>query len=356
MKVRDPNLDLLRAVAIVLVVAYHVSQRLPIDNAAVNSLLQKGALGVDLFFVISGYLIGGLYWREKQLNRSVGLIRFWLRRSLRTLPPYMAALGLAWVLAYAHRREPFDWRFLLLVQNYFEKIPFFLVSWSLCIEEHFYLGMPLLLGVLRGRVALVSLLIVGLAGPVCLRFLHQLYTPDLSGPGYSYAATHLRLEGLTLGVWGAFLATYRPAHWEMLQNTAGRLLPFTAPLLVAADFVLRGQVSYVAQPALAAAVWMLLLTATTGRRALPGARARTVYFVAISSYSIYLTHVPALHVGSHLMGPLDFPTKIGLALVLWFGLIAVAGTGFYLLIEKPTIGWRDRAVPRLTPSIMQPAP
>ncbi len=107
-----------------------------------------GQHGVDLFFVLSGWLIGGLYWREMKAFSGVGVLRFWVRRWMRTLPPYFAALLLSWLAVSAARAEPFDWRYLVFLQNYYERIPFFLVSWSLCIEEHFYLAAPIAAGML----------------------------------------------------------------------------------------------------------------------------------------------------------------------------------------------------------------
>jgi peptidoglycan/LPS O-acetylase OafA/YrhL len=128
-----------------------------------------GKYGVDLFFVLSGWLIGNLYWREHARFGEVQLLRFWSRRWLRTIPPYLAALALSWLAVKLERREPFDWGYLLFIQNYYQRIPFFLVSWSLCIEEHFYLFVPLLL-LVTNRFRLAAPLVFGaliLASPIC---------------------------------------------------------------------------------------------------------------------------------------------------------------------------------------------
>src|SRR5262249_42887086 len=134
--VRNSNLDLLRATAIIMVVAFHLVQNSPEPLPTVVMVTQYGKYGVDLFFVLSGWLIGSLYWKELVEFGSVRLRRFLVRRWLRTLPPYLGALFLSWTAVRIARHQPFDFGYLAFFQNYYPVIPFFLVSWSLCIEEH----------------------------------------------------------------------------------------------------------------------------------------------------------------------------------------------------------------------------
>ena len=99
---RDPNLDLLRAVAIVIVVLFHIGARWPFPRPWLVAATAFGERGVDLFFVLSGWLIGGLLWREWQRFGSVEVGRFLLRRMLRTVPPYLVVLALSFI--ELHRR------------------------------------------------------------------------------------------------------------------------------------------------------------------------------------------------------------------------------------------------------------
>src|SRR5881396_1604125 len=94
---RDANLDLLRATAILMVVTYHVIQMSPVPQQGLMRLAVFGQYGVDLFFVLSGWLIGRLYWKEHARFGDVGLLRFWSRRWLRTIPPYLVALAVSWL-------------------------------------------------------------------------------------------------------------------------------------------------------------------------------------------------------------------------------------------------------------------
>src|SRR5215471_12815928 len=127
---RNRNLDLLRAVAIVMVVLGHLMVQSPVPLLGLKRITDYGQSGVDLFFVLSGWLIGGLYWREQRARGSVALLRFWVRRWLRTIPPYLVALAIASLGAYVLRRQAFDFHYLLFIQNYYESIRYyFTVSW-----------------------------------------------------------------------------------------------------------------------------------------------------------------------------------------------------------------------------------
>src|SRR4051794_9525204 len=104
-------LDQLRACAILSVISYHLFQMSPIPLPQLTRVTWYGQYGVDLFFVLSGWLIGGLYWRELNKLGSVDLMRFWSRRWLRTLPPYFSALTLSWLAVRWARGELFEWTY-----------------------------------------------------------------------------------------------------------------------------------------------------------------------------------------------------------------------------------------------------
>jgi peptidoglycan/LPS O-acetylase OafA/YrhL len=196
---RNGNLDVIRAAAICLVLVHHTVALSPIETRWIRDVAIYGQYGVDLFFVLSGWLIGGLYWRERHKFGNVAIGRFWKRRWMRTIPPYAVVLLVSWLVVYVARDQPFDLGYLVFAQNYYERAPFFLVSWSLCVEEHFYLLIPLLLLFFGGfkyrrRNAWVLALAI-LAGPA-LRLLTSPLSP--SEFGYALTATHLHMSGLIL--------------------------------------------------------------------------------------------------------------------------------------------------------------
>ena len=114
---RQPGLDLLRALAIIVVVIYHAALfgfKLP------SRIDRFGWIGVDLFFVLSGYLIGGQLLAPLARDRRIKLGRFFTRRALRIMPAYFAVLAIYFLLPswreYSEMSQPL-WKFLLSVQN-----------------------------------------------------------------------------------------------------------------------------------------------------------------------------------------------------------------------------------------------
>ena len=334
---RDPWLDLLRAAAILLVLLHHVVQEWPVVRPWLYPYTGMGAKGVDLFFVLSGWLIGGLFWQERRRSGSVDLGRFWARRWLRTVPPYLGGLALAWMAVWIYRREPFDFGYLLFLQNYYPVMPFFFVSWSLCVEEHFYLFLPLFFYYLKRRLGLILAMIVFL--PTVLRLME--YPIESRGFGYADTASHLRADGLLLGFAAVYMSVYHGAWFERLRP-AMLAAALCALGLLALDLGPRW--GFVLDPLLVAMMFLGLLVALVGRKGGQWFRMRAIAWVAGISYSIYLTHALVIH--AFLLG--IFPRlAIGevFALVLIIGLILAAGWVFHFIFERSALVVRERFVP-----------
>jgi peptidoglycan/LPS O-acetylase OafA/YrhL len=341
---RDAWLDTLRATAISAVVVYHVVAMSP-EPLAIAEWTRFGALGVDLFFVLSGWLIGKLYWRERVEHGRVQLLRFWQRRWWRTLPAYYAALALSWLAVFVSRREPFDWRYLVFLQNYRDEMPYFLVSWSLCIEEHFYLLLPLLLLPASRWLSRAALFV----GMIAVAPLARLYaTRDGISPafGYEQTGTHLRMEGLLLGFSLSAIAVYAPAMLVRLRSIGCyAALPLTG---VAAWFLvgtgkLTGYVAGSTLVAFALAAWLI---AGVGVISPERSAARTlIQALALISYSIYLTHALTIHAARELVMRYRLDSVLYLALAPIS--VLMAGVLFYRFVEKPSLQLRERFAPRI---------
>lgn len=341
---RDSYLDLLRATAILMVVAYHVAQMSPAEMPRLTAVTQYGKYGVDLFFVLSGWLIGGLYWRENRRFGDVRLGLFLPRRWIRTIPPYLAGLALAWLAVWVSRREPFDLGYLFFIQNYYPTIPFFLVSWSLCIEEHFYLFLPLGLWIWsRSRISphyFFALLLV--VAPVS-RWLQSFHgIPDTFG--YAQTATHLRLEGLVLGFWMAYFPSMAREQWRVVKRCSTFLF-LPACLLLASVPCFSEMFMYrVGLTALALAL-NIILVYLVDRQPIWIARTRTVRWVALTSYSVYLTHALMIHLARRSMSAASFLPKV-VYFPMACAFIAIGGWMFYLGVERTSLVLRDRWAPR----------
>ena len=178
---RDPALDGLRGVAILLVYVFHYGGGLSSANPAVRFFgyfTQSGWVGVDVFFALSGFLITRLFWEDRE---TPGCLRnFYARRALRILPLYLGTLVLAAIVAMLCGAHLPALQPLLLYAAFLQNVPPFLSAalqyppplplyhlWSLAIEEQFYLIWPLLLLACRNRQSAFRLCLLGFALP-CL--------------------------------------------------------------------------------------------------------------------------------------------------------------------------------------------
>src|SRR6478735_273406 len=141
---RQPGLDLLRALAIIMVVVYHAALfgfKLP------GRVDRFGWIGVDLFFVLSGYLIGGQLLAPLARDQRLKLGRFFTRRALRILPAYLAVLAIYFLLPAVREYPTISplWKFLVSVQNIgLRGGTSFSHAWSLAVEDQFYLLLPVI--------------------------------------------------------------------------------------------------------------------------------------------------------------------------------------------------------------------
>jgi peptidoglycan/LPS O-acetylase OafA/YrhL len=217
-----PGLDGLRALAVIAVFAYHAR----ID------WLPGGFLGVDLFFVLSGYLITSLLLVEWEARNRIDLRRFWLRRARRLLPALVVVVLGALVLSAIFARQDLshtrsdavssllyytNWHLIIANHSYFNLMgnPSLLQHlWSLAVEEQFYIVWPLLLVpalVLLGRKRMPMLVIAGIAASATLMWM--LYKPG-SDPSRVYFGTDTRAFLLLMGI---LLALVWPAIERLRQ-------------------------------------------------------------------------------------------------------------------------------------------
>ena len=217
--------DLIRATAILCVVLSHT---LPGATTFAGVRATRGVLGfvgVEIFFVLSGYLIGGILLkqlREGTINSLRGLSGFWKRRWFRTLPNYylFLLLNLALTRYVDGSLPPVAWKFLWFGEALASEHPkFFTIAWSLAVEEWFYVSFPLLLWLAMKAVKNRNLVFwitvaVFLLTPMGLRCFLTFGNWD---DGLR-KVTFFRLDAIMFGVILAFLQE-RPKCWERLRRT-----------------------------------------------------------------------------------------------------------------------------------------
>src|SRR5437870_3191319 len=246
-----PALDGLRAVAVIAVLLYH---------GAVHSF-GGGFLGVDVFFVISGYLITCLLLGEWRSTGRVQLRRFWLRRARRLLPALLLVLAAVALFTLAFLPDEVsklqgqtfaalgygeNWYLIFHHQSYFESFgrpPLLQHLWSLAVEEQFYLLWPLLLtaGLRRwGKRRTFKAVVIG--GAVSTLLMAVLYRPG-SDPSRVYYGTDTRAVALLVGAALAFVW----APWR-LRRPRGRIVPVLYDLIgLAGVFTLVWMFTHVGQ-------------------------------------------------------------------------------------------------------------
>jgi len=370
---RLPGLDSLRALAIAVVMAFHLGGLLPDIFGPIERF---GWMGVDLFFVLSGYLIGSQLLKPMRDGRAISLLDFYRKRAYRILPVYLVVLALYvfWPLwREAPGMSPL-WQFLTFTENFFVDYSInhaFSHVWSLCVEEHFYLLLPMIVFVMSRRAAAwktIAVLLLFVALGLAMRsyvYFHVLLPLGRDSDEFSvryieriYYPTYTRLDGLLAGVALAAMRVYRPGWWSAIMQRANWLLAGGVVLMGCTLWMFADRVSAVGNvvgfPVMAVAMGMLVMAAADrrswfGRVRVPGAR-----LVATLAYSLYLTHKEVAHLDTlwlpNVMGARDWKTVCVLAV----SCLAVAGL-FYLTIERPFLALRDRREQRVLPNLDQEA-
>ena len=336
---------------------------------SVASVAQFGWMGVDLFFVLSGYLIGSQLLRSVGRAPGLSIGGFYRSRAYRILPVYWVVL-LLFVVWNARHVSPGMaplWQFLTFTENLFYRHATdhqFDHVWSLCVEEHFYLLLPVMVVWLARRPALwktATVLGVFVLAGIGLRGYELMHDLRHLPPGSEqflaryyeriYYPTYTRLDGLLAGVTLALVRTRRPVWWAAMLRHAGWLMAAGCALVGCAAWMSVGTMQTTAGMSGAGTVFgftvlalgLALLVAVgsdagtlLGRLRVPGARV-----VALLAFSLYLTHREVARVDAllfvRIMGYRDWRSL----LLVWVSSLAVAGV-LYLGVERPFLAVRDR--------------
>ncbi len=353
------GLDLLRSIAIVWVMLFH---SFVVGGLGPNWawLSRYGWMGVDMFFVLSGFLIGVQVLKSFKDGGRLSLRDFYLRRAFRILPAYWAIL-LLYLLWPGFREAPGmepGWKFFTFVLNlYIDYLSntAFSHAWSLCVEEHFYLLFPLLAAWLLRRpsmrkfIALCMFLV--LAG-VMLRsmvWLHDMAVDPTHQRNWFvediYYPTWNRLDGLLTGVALATCKVFRPQAWANARRYANICLLAGLAVMALALWLFRDRVGLLGNaigwPVLSVGMGLLVFAGAgrdslIGRWSVPG-----VGWLAAISYSLYLVHKAIYHVVQAQWG--EQLADRGFAAFLAYGAAAIAaGAVLHYSVERPFLRLRER--------------
>jgi peptidoglycan/LPS O-acetylase OafA/YrhL len=359
-KQRLVGLDVLRLLAILLVLGRHMSlapDTWPSMSRAFIATWQRGGwVGVDLFFVLSGFLVSGLLFTEYKSRGRLSVARFYMRRGWKIYPPFFVMIAVTVMAALIQGRAIQGLQLaseLTFLQSYFPGM--WAHTWSLAVEEHFYLLLPmaLLLTLRMNRKAEMPLepvftiaLCVAVAA-LALRFITWYLDPRFSLLENTFAS-HLRLDSLFFGVAISYAYHFHTDKFESLRSwrwplmLGGFLLlspPFVFPLESTPFIYTVGfTVFYLGSGMLMVGV---LLSDTPRNRVWRLAAAIGAY-----SYSIYLWHLYVASTGLRLVERVaGAPLGYGAAAATYVVGAIVVGAIMARIVEIPTLKLRDRLFP-----------
>jgi peptidoglycan/LPS O-acetylase OafA/YrhL len=346
---RRLDLDVVRGLAIVLALGWHFSNEQS-GNAVLDALTWPGHTfgwaGVDLFFVLSGFLLGRLVLIEQARTGHFDGRRFTARRLLKLWPVLYLFLAVQ-ALAGPEPWTSYLWQNALHVQNYAGTSLTHL--WSLAVEEHFYLGLAVLFPLFarrRGSPRLLAAILVGiLVAALALRIWGA--AQGLSDVRLQWR-THFRVDSIAAGVLLAQVSVHWPEQFDRLRRcrwlllgvlAAGTVHLVTVGKLGAVGSTMGFTVAY-----LTAAALLLLIY---GAAWVPRARWLTTPMAMLGrySYGIYIWHVFAAAVALDVL-PAGGPESASAAgQVVKYGAALAVGVLATVAVEKPVLRLRDRLLP-----------
>jgi peptidoglycan/LPS O-acetylase OafA/YrhL len=362
---RNFGLDFIRAIAILLVITSHASILLFPDyqNLLLYIIRFFGTIGVDLFFVLSGYLIGGILL--KQINNGKTAFKdffyFWIRRWFRTLPNYFLVLLINICLLYVFKLHVEGlWRYFFFLQNFTTaQSDFFSESWSLSIEEYAYVIGPLFLYLLltllkktqQKRLLYLTVVFLIIVASVYLKynFHTQHYIESDTSWSHEFRKVVIyRIDSIYFGFLAAYLFMYFKTFWNSYKKIAffvGFILFFGMHFLIfvynfrpenAAFFYNIFYLSLVSISLLLFFPFVITLNSSTFFKSI-------ITRISILSYAIYLINYSIVLLTIQHFIDVNFASlflKMGVLFIYLFATY-FASLLLYVYFEKPLTNFRD---------------
>jgi peptidoglycan/LPS O-acetylase OafA/YrhL len=360
------GLDLLRATAILLVMLHHGFQLFPFPFPPVPD-------GVDIFFVLSGYLIGGILIKtvEKKQDFSWSDLKtFWFRRWFRTLPAFWVTLLINLIIYFfinlqtQTAKDTFKlmfvkeklWEYFFFIQNFATNLKsrFFAESWSLSVEEWFYLLLPVFIffsiksGLKPLKAIFLSILII-IVVPILLRFSFSDIHLKLTWLSTRMVVV-MRLDSIGCGVLMAFIRYYKPKIWDVLANYKSLIL-LGAIIFYGSFLIIFMGHEYLNSSVLTNLFFytftnigvMIAIPAMSKMMAKDTVFEKVITFISLTSYSIYLLNYSIIVVLIQIIRP-NPATRIEEFISLMAYLIVTFGASYlmYRFVEQPFMRLRDK--------------
>lgn len=348
------GLDLMKFTAISFVLIGHGAFLLGDMGLIANYIKGILVFGVEIFFVLSGFLIGGILLRDFEKSFTPhDILHFWKRRWFRTLPNYLLFLLINYIgFSFLSSNFSWNWQYLFFLQN-FAWMPdsFFSVSWSLAIEEWFYLIIPLAIYSVKFfplKKATLLIIIAIIVFCTIIRLNGSIYH------GYAWneelrLVTIYRLDSLMYGVFAAWLNHYNKTLFLAFKK---QTLIVAACCICSAIYFRNSNliesnaiISAIFFPLSCIGFMFLLPTLSTWRSNSGSSIVKIITCISAWAYSLYLIHVPLLEVVKILANKFpsiySFPINV-LIFFTWLLTSIFLSFIIYKLFEQPMMNLRDK--------------
>ncbi len=361
------GLDHLRAFAISFVFIYHY--RIFKHPTWIEPIGSFGWTGVDLFFVLSGYLISSQLFAQISNNELLSFKEFFLKRFFRIIPAYLTVLALYFLVPDFREREalPPLWKFLTFTQNiglHLKNNGTFSHAWSLCIEEQFYFLLPIILIMLvRWKALKAGPWLIGIlfAGGFAIRLFSwfAILQPVQGADDYwvtwymwMYYPTFTRLDGLLTGVTLAAIFQFLPVIKQKIMALGNKLLLIGSALLTGAWFLCEDPATFYASifgfPLIAIGYGAMVAGAVNETGFLHKSKLRFTATLAMLSYGIYLSHKGVIHLTQLWVGKLGIEGESTTMFIICTITCVLAAFLLNKAIEKPFLKLRGRILAKLS--------
>lgn len=351
------GLDVLRALAIIDVVIIH--SRIVLGNIETGFPWIRLIPGVTLFFVLSGFLIGSMLiniFEKKEVSLPV-IFKFLKRRWFRTLPNYYLILLVNIIIVYfgiiKEDFSQFNFSFFIFCQNLFHPFyGFFWESWSITIEEWFYLSFPLLISFLyfatfskKLKWVYLAVIIIYLVFPLIFR-IHEIDNRSLWVGNKIQGTVIYGLDAIAYGISGAFVKMYYRTIWQKY-----RIVFFVIGIMILLFVIYKdkstwGNFEKIYSPEILNFGILLLLPLSDSIKTSNRNFVRIVTHISVISYSMYLINlaVVAEVIRDNFM-PSGYFQSIVMFIIYWI-VVIVLSTTIYKYYEKPLMDLRDKKLVR----------
>lgn len=351
---RNDNLDIVRAVAVLMVIFNHLPEPPAHSNVVLSAFVAffhaRGALGVDLFFVLSGFLVSGLIYQEHKTSGTVNVGRFLVRRGFKIYPAFYVFIFIT-ILLRLRAGDTIGTTAVvsevLFVQNYGGHV--WSHTWSLAVEEHFYLLLAgLVLFLTRGRrrepfKSIPKLFIITTVLVLTARII-TLWERPYSVYTHRFP-THLEIDSLFFGVVIAYYYHLVIGFREFMERYLWAVYVVAIGCFVGGGLLVNQWASYVGGHVLTYAGFggVVIAAVVTPVRAEVRKLLHPIAWLGRHSYSIYLWHTAVLVFGTlveeRLLGRRLFFSEV----LIGYTVAALAvGSFMAIVLEWPVLRLRDR--------------